>query len=324
VVMVDLMASNNIEISVQGKWIRVPALNIGEKNLIVTGKWIKMASIHDEDWLETELENPELCVTRLKEQKLKNLRADIFTFAQRLPDTNPLYPYSMEWDNVAAIHLDSSEDWWTNKLPQVTRKNVRRAAKRGVAVRLTELTDDLISGIVDINNESLIKQGRRFTHYGKEFEAVKKDYSSFLDRSEFIGAYYEGELIGLLRIVYSGKVASILEFISKSSHYDKRPTNALIVKAVDVCAKKGISYLIYGKYNYGNKRKGPLIDFKRRNGFEQFLIPRFYIPLTVKGKICIALNLHRDLIGIIPERFIYPLLSLRKLWYKLAFLHKPV
>jgi hypothetical protein len=318
------IAGNSIEISVRGKWIKVPAIHVSGKNVVITGRWIKMASIHDEDWLESELENPESCINRLKEHESKEMKADIFTFAQRLPDTKPRYHYPIEWDNVAAIPLNSYEDWWENRLPQETRKNVRRSAKRGVVIRVTELNDDLIRGIMEINNESVMRQGRLFTHYGKDFDTVKRDYSSFLERSEFIGAYCGDEIIGLIRVVYLGKVASILELLTKASHYDKRPANALIAKAVELCVKKGMSFLTYGNYHYGNKRKSPLIDFKNRNGFEECLIPRFYVPLTVKGKVCIEFKLHRDLMGLLPEALIYPLLSLRRLWYKLVVLRRPV
>jgi hypothetical protein len=230
----------------------------------------------------------------------------------------------MDWDNVAAIRLDNPEDWWENRLPQETRKNVRRSAKRGVVVRVASLDDDLIRGIVAINNESPIRQGKPFPHYGKDPEAVRKDYSSFRDRSEFIGAYSGDELIGFIQIIRMGKIAGILEILSKTSHYDKRPANALIAKAVEHCAEKGISYLTYGKYCYGNKRDNPLTEFKRRNGFEETLVPRFYVPLTALGKISVAFRLHRGLLGILPEPLIYPLLGLRRIWYRLAFARKPV
>jgi len=42
-----------IEINVKGKWITVPALTVGGKSIVARGKWIKVALIHDEEWLET-------------------------------------------------------------------------------------------------------------------------------------------------------------------------------------------------------------------------------------------------------------------------------
>ena len=65
-----------------------------------------------------------------------------------------------------------------------------------------DFNDDLIRGIVEVNNDSPVRQGRRFPHYGKTFDQVKKDHSSFLDRSDFICAYLGNEFIGFLKIVY--------------------------------------------------------------------------------------------------------------------------
>src|SRR5437870_1118072 len=183
------MGCNTVEISVRGKWTTVPAMDINGKTVIVTGRLIKMASIHDEDWLDCELEDPEECISRLMERASHGLKADIFTFAQKLPATIPQYPYPLEWDSVATIRLNNPKDWWENRLPQETRKNVRRSARRGVVIRVTELTDDLIRGIVEINNESPTRQGKSFPHYNKTFNETKKDYSSFIDRSDFICAY---------------------------------------------------------------------------------------------------------------------------------------
>jgi len=99
------MANRSIEVSVKGKWFRVPALNVNGKNIIVRGKWLKTALIHDEEWLETEVGDPTLCVRALNNEKADGLRADIFTFAQKIPATSPKYSYPVEWDSVAAIPI---------------------------------------------------------------------------------------------------------------------------------------------------------------------------------------------------------------------------
>src|SRR5438046_10077736 len=151
----------------------------------------------------------------------------------------------MERDSVAAIRLTSFKQWW-EKLPQESRKNVRRARKRGVTVIVRQLKDDLIRGLVELNNECAVRQGRRFVHFGKTFDQVRKDQSSFLDRSNFVCAYYGDELIGFVKLVYRGNVASILQLVPKVAHYDKRPANALIASAVELCEAKGISCIAYG------------------------------------------------------------------------------
>jgi hypothetical protein len=162
-----------------------------------------------------------------------------------------------------------------------------------------------------------LRQGVPNADYGKDFNVVKEEYSSYLDKSEFIGAYLESELIGIIKLVYMGQLASIMQIISKTTHYDKRPTNVLITKTVEVCKAKGISFLIYGKFVYGNKTDSSLTEFKRRNGFEQINFPRYYIPLTLKGKIAIKLNVHVGLLGILPSNVISFLRNLRSKWYNL-------
>ena len=293
------MPEGSIEVSVKGKWVRVPSLDINGKTIVVRGSWIKVAVVHDEEWLETELEDPKLCVQRLKDQKSHDLRADCFTFSQKLPATLPKYSYPMERDSVSAICLASFTEWW-DKLPQETRKNIRRSQKRGVVIRVKQFDDDLIKGIAEVNDDSPVRQGRRNVHYGKSFDQTRKDHSSFLDRSDFICAYHGIEMIGFLKIVYRGRVASILNLAVKASQSDKRPANALVAKAVEICAAKGISHITYGMFNYGNKRHSPLREFKIRNGFQEILVPRFYVPLTRWGGLVMKLKLHLGLIGVLP------------------------
>jgi|SRR5271157_511513 len=306
--------TNSIEVSVKGRWIRVPALSVEGKNIIVRGKWIRKGIVEAEEWLETEVEDPELCVKKLKEQTSPALRADIFTFIQQLPATSPKYSYPMEWHSIAAVRINTFKEWW-DELPQETRKNVRRSQKRGVVIAVKSLDDELIKGIVEVNNDSPVRQKIPFAHYGKTFEQVKKDQSSFLDRSDFICAYVGSELIGFLKIVYKGQVASILQILPRASHYDKRPANALLAKAVEVCEAKGISYLTYGMFNYGNKGDSPLREFKIRNGFEEVLVPRFYIPLTIWGSLCVKMKLHRGLLGILPHSVITAAVRARGICY---------
>lgn len=310
------MAGNSVETSVKGKWIKVPALQVNGKTIIVRGRWIKVGLVHDEDWLETELEDPELCAKMLKEQGCHGVLADILTFSQKLPAIIPKFNYPMEWDSVAAVRTTSFKDWW-EKLPQETRKNVRRSQKRGVVVSIKNFDDDLAREITSVNNDSPLRQQVPFWHYGKTVDQVRKDQSSFLDRSEFICAYYCRELIGFLKLVYRGEIASILQFLPKASHQDKRPANALIAKAIELCEAKGLLYLTYGNFIYGNKRDTSLLEFKIRNGFEEILVPRFYVPLTRKGALALELKLHRGLIGILPESAIRILLSARAIFYRL-------
>ena len=311
------MLETSIEISIKGNWVRVPASHIAGQTIAVQGTWLRMAAIHDEEWLDTELEDPELCVKQLRNRPLHGLHADIFTFSRKPAASFPTYPYHMEPDSIAAIRLASFKEWW-EKLPQETRKNVRRSQKRGVVVSIRGFDDELVRGIVTVNNDSPVRQGQPNAHYGKSFQQVKRDHSAFLDRSDFICAYLGDEMIGYAKVVYRGEVASILNFAPKTSHSDKRPANALLAKVVEACAARGVGYVTYGKFNYGNKRDTPLREFKERNGFGEMLVPRFYVPLTRWGALCMKLGLHRGLLGVLPHGIITLGAKARSKWYGLT------
>src|SRR5450631_2194473 len=93
-------ADSSIEVSIRGKWLRVPALEVCGQTIAVNGKWLKIAAVHDEEWLENEITSPESCIRRMKEQTA-SARADIFSFAQKLPSITPRFGYPMELESIA-------------------------------------------------------------------------------------------------------------------------------------------------------------------------------------------------------------------------------
>jgi hypothetical protein len=307
---------------VKGRWIGVPAMDVNGTKLVAGGKWLKKAFVRSEDMMETELGDPGLYIEKLRGEAKEVLKADIFTFTQKLPATSPKYAYPREWESVAAIRLSSFTAWWQG-LPQETRKNVRRSQKRGVVITIkSELDDELVQGIREVNDATPMRQGARNGYYGKSAEETRRLYGEFLGRCDFICAYSDDRLIGFLHLVYRREVAAILNLTTKPSQFDKRPANALVAKAVELCESKGISHISYGLYNYGNKRGDPLRTFKIRNGFEEILVPRYFIPLNAWGKLCITCKLHRGLIGILPNSLIQIALRVRSLWVR--FQSQPV
>lgn len=301
------------EIAVRGKAVCVPCARIAGKTVITTGRWLKRAVLQDEELLEGEAIADLESFTR--ELKKSSLPADIFTFAQKLSDTKPRFPHHIEWDNLAVIPITTYSDWWDNRVESSVRRAVRKAAKSGVIVKEVEFDDAFVQGIVNINNETPIRQGRTFWHYQKSFEAVKREHATYRERTGFLGAYFGDELIGYLRVTYADNVANIIQVLSMMKHSDKRPTNALIAKAVEVCARQGVCYLAYCNYVY-NDPDSSLTEFKRRSGFEQVLVPRYYIPLTVKGKTALSLRLHQGLVGRIPKPLLKKVLRFRSFWYE--------
>lgn len=274
-----------------------------------------MASVRDEELVEGEVvRDPQSFISALKKG---NLRADILTFPQTTYGAMPKYPYPFEWDNAAAASTTSFTEWW-EKLPQEARKNARRAIKKGVSVQVAKFDDEFVRGIKTIYDESPFRQGMHFWHFGKDLATVKMENGTYPERSEFIGAYLDKELIGFIKFVYVDRIAKIMQILSKTSHYDKRPMNALIAKAVEVCHDKGMAYLVYSKFTFGNKKTSQLTEFKRRNGFEQMNFARYYVPLTLKGKLAVKLKLHRGLLGILPPGLIDFLWRVRSKFIRLA------
>jgi hypothetical protein len=310
----EIMESNSIEVRAHGKTLQASSARIEDRTVITTGKWIKMAAVMDEELVEGELvRDPESFAAELKQARLN---ADIFTFAQRPPEVAPKYDYHFEWDNWAVIPITCFKDWWDGRLPQEARKNVRRATKRGVIVKTVAFDDDLVRGIQEIYNETPVRQGRKFWHYGKDFATVKLENATYLDRSEFIGAYVGTELAGFIKIIYAGPFAALIQIIAKNAHHDKRPMNAMLAKAVELCEAHGASYLVYGKYIYDGREDSPLTEFKRRNGFEEIKFPRYFVPLTTKGRLAIKLGLHLGIRNVIPAPVVSWGLNLRSRYYR--------
>jgi hypothetical protein len=280
-------------------------MSADNQKIIVSGKFIKIASYKDE-WLE-DIEDPESFIKRLKQNKVK---ADIFTFWQRLPDTKPKYDYYMEWDNVAALKISSFDHWWNKQIDAKTRNVTRKAEKKGVIIRVAPFNDEFAQGITTIFNETPVRQDKPFWHYGKDFKTIKEEMSDRLERAIFIGAYYNDNLIGFIKLLDAGRYLDIVEILSMIGHRDKAPTNALLAKSVEICADREVPYLVYAHWP-----RGTLADFKRNNDFERVDLPRYYIPLNIKGSIALKLNIHHRIRDLIPEKLMLRLLDFRQKWY---------
>ena len=119
-----------------------PQSRLAGRTVITRGKWLKIAAVQDEELVEGDtVTDPASFVRRLKDTGLK---ADIFTFRQKLPDTSPKYPYQLEWDNLAVIPITTFSDWWERRVEPSVRRAVRKAAKAGVVVKLADFDDHVV------------------------------------------------------------------------------------------------------------------------------------------------------------------------------------
>ena len=198
------------------------------------------------------LEDPEAALAELRSSRA---RVDIFTFIPRLSENPAKLNYPMEPDNMAALSISTFDEWMTKQIDFKVRNKVRKAAKNGVEVREAAFDDAYVRGIHAIYNECPVRQGKPFWHYGKDLEAVRKMNATFMDRSIFIGAFFEGSLIGFVKLVFdeNKNQAGLMQIVSMVGHQDKAPTNALIAQAVKSCAERKIPYLWYANMSYGKK-----------------------------------------------------------------------
>jgi hypothetical protein len=128
-------------------------------------------------------------------------------------------------------------------------------------------------------------------------------------------------MIGFIKLVANedNSQAGLMHIISMMQHRDRSPSNALIAQAVRSCADRGIPLLWYANMSYGNKASDPLADFKRHNGFQRVEIPRYYVPLTIAGRLALRLNLHHGMNSWISESWAARYRSLRSRYYAKRF-----
>jgi hypothetical protein len=291
-------------------------MKVSDEEIRIRGRLVRIASLDGDQYNFPE--DPEAVIGGL--QKCGS-RIDLFTFLQKLPDPEPQYPYPMELDNLAALPVSTFQHWWTHQIGFKARNKAKQAEKKGVTFREVPFGDALVQGICDIYNESPIRQGKRFPHYGMTLERCREYAGTFLDRSIYIGAFLGDRMIGFVKLAYdkTKTQADLVHILSMVQHRDKAPTNALIAQAVRVCAERRISYLVYDKFAYGSKQRDSLSQFKEGSGFRRFDLPRYYVPLTLTGRLALRFGMHRRLIDRLPESMVAKFRQLRKVWYERRF-----
>jgi hypothetical protein len=237
--------------------------------------------------------------------KLKMRKIDIFTFIERkwcCAIANPPSTWVKTDDNIGLLEIKDYLTWW-NAIGKKTRNMVRKAEKDGVKVSVVPQNYNLAEGIWKIYNETPIRQGRAFPHYGESRELIGANMYAEKN-STFIGAYIREELVGFIQMLHGDKIAILSNILSMQRHWDKSVNNALLAKAVEVCVANGERWLMYGRI--GNH---PSLDkFKDNNGFIKYPITRYYAPITSKGKLAIKMGLHRELKDAMPNSIKYLLL----------------
>ncbi len=296
----------------RGVPIRLDAVRAENKAFIISGHFIKTAALKNE-WQE-DIENPDTVIRQLKAAPAK---IDFLRFWQRIPESEAKYDYYREWRDVAAISVKGFDHWWEKQISGKTRNMVRKSDKMGVKIEEVELSDNFVRGVVVIFNQSPVRRGKRFWHYGRSFESVKEGLAADSGQAIFIGAYFENELIGFIKLLLADRYAMVTMILDKTTHRDKAAMNGMIAKAVQICAERNIPFLTYTTWRTGDHGA-----FQKRSGFEKIRVPEYFVPLTLKGAAALRLRLHKGLKGAIPEGMMVWLLALRSKWYSLRYSQK--
>jgi hypothetical protein len=215
---------------------------------------------------------------------------------------NPQKSWLKANDNIALLEVTSFDDWWKN-IGKKTRNMIRKAEKSGIKTETVEPNQKLADGIWKIYNETPIRQERAFPHYGASLQAITESVFS-AQNCTFIGAFFQDEIAGFIQLVHGDNITVISQILSLQKFWDKAVNNALVAKTIEVCANKGIRWIMYGRM--GNH---PSLDkFKQSNGFASFPLTRYYVPITKKGRIAAKMGLHREIKDALPQAIKYPLI----------------
>lgn len=292
----------------KGREATIRCVRLGEQIFTIDPGVVKVIRLEDE-WFE-DLNDPEHVLEQIR--TAHGVGADLFSFWQRMPDVTPRFQYHVEYEEIAVLSVESYDKWWKSQIKSRVRNQVRKAEKDGVVVREVPYDDAFVRGMTNIFNEAPVRQGRRFWHFGKDFQTIRQQFSRYIHREYMIGAYLGDRMIGFMMLGNAGRFALTGQIISSLEDRDKSPNNALIAKAVEICAQRGLPYLIYLFWT-----DDTLAEFKRRCGFERVVVPRYYVPLTRKGEIALRLGMHHGWKAMLPASITRSLKRVRGTWYGL-------
>lgn len=292
------------ETMLDGSPVSLQCIDVGSNTFSLRRGLISRVEL-EEEWY-ADVEDPVAVVAALSSQK--RAVADLLTFWQRYPDVEAKYPYHLEWEELALLRIDTYEDWWQRRVKPQVRNKIRKSERAGLSVREVPFDDDFVRGMTAIFAESPIRQGRKFWHYGKSFDTVKSQFSRCTYRETMIGAYLGDEMIGFVMLADAGKFAIPTQIIASLHHRDKGASNALMAKSIEVCARKhqDMIYMYWGEDS--------LADFKRSCGFEAVRVPRYWVPLTAKGRFALSRGLHHGWKSMVPPATRERLKGLRRRW----------
>ena len=101
------------------------SFTIGGHTILIQRSVCKVARLKQEFYYD--IDKPVEFIEMLRNSKVK---ADLLTFLQPFPESEPKYKYYREWDNFAAIAISDYENWYRR---QIQNPRVVPSGRRGNA-----------------------------------------------------------------------------------------------------------------------------------------------------------------------------------------------
>jgi hypothetical protein len=295
----------------KGKEIPIYKTNYNNIEIIIRGKFLKYAYPINNGMVE--IFDPKNVIEYF--DNMKNIRVDYFQFMQKIPNSKAVFKYYFVYDNLAAIPIESYSQWWSKQINGKTRNMVRKSKKSGIEIKSVNFDKFFVENVHTIFNESPVRQGKKFWHFGKSIEVINRQLSVDSKSHTYLGAFYKNEMIGFAGIRRVDDIGFLGQIISMIKHRDKAPNNALIDHSVLFCEKNNINYLIYDKFDYGKGGSDTLKRFKKDNGFQKYELPKYFLPITSFGKFVCDHKLHLNFTDFIPQPLYNMLRTIRKKIY---------
>jgi hypothetical protein len=282
---------------------------VGKIEITVTGKALKIAKLRHE-WFEY-LQDAPAFIEEIKRAKI----ADALNFLQEAHVPRPAYAHLKEFGHASLVTFKDYDAWW-NSLHFKARNKARKAQKSGVELKVVTVDDEFVRGIEKIYNECPVRQGRAFLHYGKNAATIKNDLASFPECTSYVGAYFEGRLIGFMKLFQGEDILRTVHIIATIADRDKCVMDALIAKGVEIASQRGLHHFHYGDWAYRG-----LGAFRVKFGFVCHDCPRYFVPLNAKGALALKLGMHRPLRERVPQNVKDRVANARNKWN--AWRHGP-
>ena len=163
------------ETLVKGSRRSIECVEIGGQTFSVKRGLLTVVTLEDE-WFN-EVRDPAAVIDALRRRSRAGAPICLLSVSG-CRTSEPRFPYRRECESIAAVAIRDLRPL-VGRIRSSARRAIRsaRAGKWASTCASAPYDDEFVRGMTAIFNETPIRQGRRFWHYGKDFETVKRQFS---------------------------------------------------------------------------------------------------------------------------------------------------